>query len=113
MEIYDGKVGCWWRRAGGSGRGCPLPPLARPTTSPTYLASLPRTTLTHPHPPPHTPIQQPELWNVEAKSDESPVTAADTAANAVICHGLAKIGVCGGWGGVAGGWGAGTVQYCG
>lgn len=34
---------------------------------------------------------RPELWQAEDKDDASPVTAADLAANRVICEGLAKL----------------------
>lgn len=34
---------------------------------------------------------RPELWQAEDKDDASPVTAADLAANKVICEGLAKL----------------------
>ena len=35
---------------------------------------------------------QSEDWNVEMKSDDSPLTRADQEANAVICRGLALLG---------------------
>lgn len=49
-----------------------------------------------PPPPPPSPMpsrpRQAESWNVERKSDDSPLTRADKEANAVICDGLARIG---------------------
>lgn len=41
---------------------------------------------------PHTAPIQDEDWNVERKSDNSPLTRADREANAIICEGLAALG---------------------
>jgi len=38
-------------------------------------------------------LTQDEDWNVEMKADDSPLTRADREANAVICDGLAALGV--------------------
>ena len=38
-------------------------------------------------------LTQDEDWNVEMKADDSPLTRADREANAVICDGLAALGM--------------------
>ena len=68
---------------------------------PAFTCPLPTTTKTK-------KVYESGDWEVQAKADDSPLTRADREANAVICAGLARIGVCGGVGGVAflggGGW---------